>query len=87
MEFLIKNHDKEWATDKLSTKLNLNISTVQRAVKKLHEQDIIDRIQKNLISGGYFFVYQSKNKKTISRVLMSVVHKWVSRVEDELKDW
>jgi predicted transcriptional regulator len=45
------------STDAISSDLRLDLSTVQRAVKKLHEQEVVIRFQENLSGGGYVFYY------------------------------
>lgn len=86
LKFLI-NLEKETTSEKISNKLKLDLSTVQRSVKKLFEKKIIFRYQKNLEGGGYIFSYKAKTKKTIAIILNEVVKKWQKRVEKELKLW
>ena len=59
LKFLIEN-DKEFTTEKLSEKLKLDKSTIQRAVKKMHEKGLIRRGQINQSVGGYVFLYRIK---------------------------
>jgi len=91
-DYKIMNHlmqnSKEWNTSQeISKKLKLDISTVQRSIKRLFEKDLVLRIQNNLDSGGYVFIYQIKNKKEISSLLMKTIHNWTKKVEDELLKW
>ena len=68
MKYFLKNNEEWFTTDSISEGLELNQSTVQRAVKKLHEKDILARSQQNLDRGGYVFVYRIKSKKQIQEV-------------------
>ena len=86
LKFLI-NLNKETNSEFISKKLNLDLSTVQRSVKKLSEREIIFRYQTNLDNGGYIFTYKSKSKKVIAKIINEVVSKWHKRVETELNRW
>jgi len=86
MHSLLKEQD--WITTKdLAKKLNLNITTVQRAVKKLHGKNVLTRSQENLKDGGYIFFYKIKNKKELRELIMQLVNDWVNNVEKELNNW
>ncbi|MBU2589798.1 MAG: MarR family transcriptional regulator, partial [Nanoarchaeota archaeon] len=86
MHFLLKELD--WITTKdLTKKLKLNITTVQRAVKKLHEKKVLTRSQENLKDGGYIFYYKIKNKKELRELIIQLVNNWVKNVENELNRW
>ncbi len=86
MNFLITEFN-DFTTEDIAKKLKLNLSTVQRAVKKLHEKKIIQRNQKNLDSGGYVFVYRTESKQAIKKVILEIVKNWAKKVETELEKW
>lgn len=84
----LADNSKEWyTTEDLAKKLKLNLSTVQRAVKKLHEKNLAERTQNNLDNGGYIYLYRSKPKEAIAAVIMSIVNNWVAKVNSELQKW
>lgn len=85
LNFLLKHLSTQFSSDDLAEKTKLDLSTIQRTLKKLHERDILLRTQKNMDSGGYFFVYELKNKKHIHDLLMKNIQGWVKRVERVLK--
>jgi predicted transcriptional regulator len=85
-EFLLK-HPGSHGTEAVASRLALDLSTVQRAMKKLHEKQLVRRMQKNLSGGGYVFEYQINDKKTIRKIIMGTVHNWTARVEQELETW
>lgn len=79
---------EDWQTSEIIAQdLNLNLSTVQRAVKKLFESKVILRQQHNLKNGGYTYLYKSKSKENISKVILEKVNLWVELVEKEFKEW
>ena len=84
MEYLANNSERSFMTEELAKNLDLNLTTVQRAVKRLHEKNILKRIQKNLELGGYVYIYQIKDKTEIRDLIMSIVNGWSKRVSDEL---
>lgn len=87
MQFLIEYDEHEFTTEELAKKLGFNLSTVQRSVKKLHEKEVIYRKQENLSGGGYIFLYKSKEKKVIRKIIMDVVEGWVKKVKAEFDRW
>ncbi|MBN1156963.1 HTH domain-containing protein [Candidatus Woesearchaeota archaeon] len=87
MEFMLNNDEKYFTTHELSKKLGLNLSTIQRSVKKLHEKAVIERKQINLAGGGYLFTYKSKDKIEVRKLVISVVRNWTKKVEEEINRW
>lgn len=87
MKFFL-NETEEWIdTDALSRILKLDISTVQRSVKKLHEKQILQRSQQNLDGGGYVFRYKIYSRAKIKDIIMTVVNSWADRLGQELEKW
>jgi len=87
MQYLAKGYRSYHATDEIAGKLGLNLSTVQRAVKKLYERNMLLRTQENLDGGGYVFLYRMKNKEAARKVVMTTVNNWAGKVESELCKW
>ncbi len=87
LEYFLQFGQNWLKTETISDELDLNLSTVQRSVKKLYEREILVRSQNNMDGGGYFFVYKIKSKKEIRELIMGIVHSWVNRVDTELQTW
>lgn len=85
-EFLLQ-HEGSYNTDMIARKLKVDPSTVQRAVKKLHEKNLVKRTQVNLSGGGYTFEYEINDKKAIRKIIIDTVHNWTKRVETEIDKW
>ncbi|WP_048128284.1 TrmB family transcriptional regulator [Methanosarcina lacustris] len=82
------NEPEKWVeTDTLSRSLDLDISTVQRSVKKLHEKGILQRSQQNLDGGGYVFIYKIHSRNQIKNVILKIVQSWADRLGQELEQW
>ena len=82
------NETDQWVdTESLSKALQLDISTIQRSVKKLHEKEILQRSQQNLDGGGYVFRYKIHSRAKIKNIIMTVVSSWADRLEQELEKW
>lgn len=86
MIFLIRKKEF-FSSTKISKEIGLELSTVQRTLKKLFEKKIITRSQRNLQNGGYIYIYQANNKKIIKNEIMEIVNKWVKKVDSELDEW
>lgn len=80
--------EQAWTTsEEIADRLGLSLSTVQRAVKKLSEDGIIDRTQSNLDGGGYVFEYRMKDRPVVRKIIIDIVRKWLKRVETEIEKW
>ncbi|MDD2440133.1 MAG: MarR family transcriptional regulator [Methanosarcinaceae archaeon] len=87
MKFFINHEEEGLSTEALSQALELDLSTVQRSVKKLYEKEVLRRVQQNLDGGGYVFIYRGQPKSEIRGVIMEIVRTWVDRVEKEFEEW
>ena len=87
LKFLMKDFERDFSTEELSSKLGFEKSTVQRAVKKLHGEGLLFRSQKNQSKGGYLFFYRIKNKIELRNKILRIVESWYKRFEEELKKW
>ncbi|MCD4703268.1 MAG: MarR family transcriptional regulator [Methanosarcinaceae archaeon] len=78
----------EWCnTDCIAKRTGLELSTIQRSVKKLTDKDILIKSQKNLDGGGYSYLYMIKDKEEIKKMIMDIVHSWVENIEQEMEGW
>ena len=87
MHHFLKSKDAEYTTYKIAEDLNLNLTTVQKAVKKLYEKNIILRHQKNLEKGGYIYTYECSTKKKIREILKEIIRSWSNNVEKQIDRW
>ena len=86
MKELLDN-DRFVTTEDLVDKLNLNLSTVQRSVKRLTEKNLLIRSQENLSGGGYKFIYKMKDRHEVRKIIINLVKKWSDKVEESLLRW
>ena len=86
-EYLIRNDEKWFTTSELSKSLKIGLSTVQKAVKKLKQSNVVEPSQKNLEKGGYVFAYSIKNKTLLMEIILDLIHNWTKKVEVEIKRW
>ena len=78
----------EWCnTDCIAKRTGLELSTIQRSVKKLTDKDILIKSQKNLDGGGYSYLYMIKDKEELKKMIMDIVCGWMNKVERELEAW
>lgn len=85
--YFLNNKGKELTTINVAKKLSLNLTTLQKATKKLYEKEILIRHQKNLENGGYVYTYEIASKQKIRNVLKNIIKKWYERVESEIDKW
>jgi predicted transcriptional regulator len=84
--FLLKTN-KLYTATRLGKLMEIDRTTVQKAIKKLAEKDLVERRQENLDKGGYLFHYAIKNKGEIKQRMQSIVEKWHDAVVDEIRQW
>ncbi len=87
LDFLIKTDKPKLSSQEISESLGLDLSTVQRCLKKLYEKEIINRSQINLSSGGYQFNYGINDKTKIKEMVISIIQKWTDKFEEEIRNW
>ena len=71
----------------LSKELNLDRSTIQKAIKSLTERDVVKRIQTNLKTGGYSFSYIIKDKKELQKKILKSIDEWHDSVKKMILRW
>lgn len=84
MFITLRSVDTKMSAQELAEKVELDVTTVQRGLKKLFELDVLQRFQINLENGGYTYVYAIKSRQEIKNIIMERVHNWVSVVEKSL---
>jgi predicted transcriptional regulator len=87
MKYFLSENEHGVDTESLSKALNLDISTIQRSVKKLHEKEILQRSQQNLDGGGYIFRYKINSRAEVKNIIMNGVSSWAERLVQELEKW
>jgi len=86
LKFLI-NNDGEFSSNNIASRLKIDLTTSQRALKNLREKELIRRQQKNLSPGGYVFFYSVRDRAEVKKKLMDIINNWVKRVDSELSKW
>lgn len=86
LKYLI-DHDSQFTTEELAKNLNLDKSTIQRAVKKMHGKGLLSRGQINQSVGGYVFLYRVKDKQNIRKIVLDTVEGWVGVFKTEINKW
>ncbi|ADI74147.1 transcriptional regulator, TrmB [Methanohalobium evestigatum Z-7303] len=87
MNKFLENDDTWFTSDDIAVTMGLDLSTVQKAVKKLYTSDVLNRSQKNLDNGGYVYIYKARSREEMKKLVLSIVHIWVNRVENEFDNW
>jgi len=79
--------EKQFSAADIGKHMKLDRTTVQQAVKKLAEKNLIKRLQQNLGKGGYTFSYCIKDKSNIKDRMLKIVEEWHSSVVSEIGKW
>lgn len=87
MDFFIDNIGEEFSSGNVSERTGFQLSTVQKALKKLYQEKIILRSQKNLGNGGYVFLYRSNSKPEIRNVIKNIIKGWSEKVQESIDSW
>lgn len=86
LKFFLKEKG-ELTAAQVAEKTDLELSTIQKAVKKLSEKRIVFRGQRNLKNGGYEFFYRLNDKKNVREIIKGIIRQWFERVEMEIDEW
>ena len=62
-------------------------TTIQKAIKKLFEKELVLKHQVNLDTGGYTFVYKVKDRAYIRGTILDIVNKWHKGVVESIQNW
>ena len=85
--YFTNNKYTQFSTQELSEKLNLDITTIQKAVKKLHSKGVLQKSQKNLEHGGYVLLYTCVGNHKIKQIIMKNFENFSKKVEESLCNW
>ncbi len=87
LDFFMKNSAKRFESKEIAIELGLELSTVQRSMKKMNEKGIIKRSQINLEKAGYTYAYCLCEKKDIKEIIKQTVNGWMESFEKEIGRW
>lgn len=76
---ILFREDSPLTAAELSTKLNLDRTTVQKVLSKFLENNLVQRYQENLNNGGYLFRYTAKDKQGIKKHIRQILNKWYNK--------
>lgn len=86
-QFLAHRCGEEFSSHKLSSELEVDITTIQKAVKKLYEKGVLDKKQRNLEGGGYCLYYQCISKDKIKEVIFENFRNFSQKMEQSIQNW
>ncbi len=86
LEFLFKS-ENAWTVNNIAENIHLDRSSVQKAIKKLHNKELISRIQKNKSAGGYIYYYLLDDKNRLKEKIIHIINEWVEVVRMEVRKW
>jgi predicted transcriptional regulator len=78
---------RKLSTNQIAKELKLDLSTIQRSMKKMADKKIVSRTQINLESGGYNLVYCICNKEEIKNLIKESIKNWSNKFKEEIERW
>jgi predicted transcriptional regulator len=84
LDFLLKQKNP-LNISSISKKMNLERSSIQKAIPDLFEKDLISRKQKNIPSGGYVYFYLTKDREEIKKRIKNLVSSWYENIKKEIE--
>ena len=85
--FYLLRTEEQFTASELAKVFNQDRTTIQKAIKKLAEKNLVYRKQINLDKGGYLFYYSIKEKKDIKKRMRKIVEDWYDQVVNEIDKW
>jgi len=82
--FLFAN-DRWFKVSSIARHMNLDRTSIQKAVKKLVAKSLVVRIQKNIVKGGYVYFYRANQKDMIKSNILRIIHEWCESVVKEIE--
>jgi predicted transcriptional regulator len=86
LKHLLSTKNEE-TIEEIMKEVSKDRTTVQRAVKRLFEKELIKRRQLNLGKGGYQFIYSSKPKSELKEKVFKIFHTFEENVGAEIQKW
>jgi len=84
---LLANPKKEYTAGAVAKELQVDLTTVQRGLKKLTSKRLVSRGQHNFEGGGYQYTYKVASKAELKQVILKTIGLWTGKVEQELAVW
>lgn len=78
---------KNFTVEKMSNKMGLDRTTIQKGLSKLLKKGLVERRQLNRDSGGYTYVYAAKDVETVKKKVKTTIRTWAKRTEKEVETW
>lgn len=86
LTYLMEN-DEKFNTAQIFGEMDLDRTTVQKALTELMNKNLAFRTQSNLKNGGYTFLYQVKDKEKIKETARERIDNWCNSVKSTVKEW
>ncbi len=78
--------NKKYTVFQISKNMELDRTTIQKAIKILVIKNLIRRTQRNISKGGYTFLYEINNKNQIKKRIKKMVYTWYKGIERAIEE-
>ncbi len=82
--FLLKKN-KKCSVIQIAEAINLERTTVQKAIKNLSNKKLVRKWKRNLAKGGCLYLYIVIDKKDIKKNMLNIIYRWYQEVEKQIK--
>ena len=72
---------EQLSVSKIAELMNLERTTIQKAIKTLLKKNLVKRMQTNLPKGGYVFLYKINNHEKIKKKMKKTIFEWYQSVK------
>jgi len=86
-ELLFSTTNEARTINDIAGQQRLERSTVQKAIARLHQKELLQRHQRNLSTGGYQYVYSAIDRQRLKDRLLKAVDGWHKNVVTAVDRW
>jgi predicted transcriptional regulator len=82
--FFLLGASKNYSVNDIAKEIGLTRTTIQKAIKKMADNNLIKRTQINLNKGGYEFYYNIKDRTDLKSKIKQILWEWSTKAEKEI---
>ncbi|MCK4730492.1 MAG: winged helix-turn-helix transcriptional regulator [Candidatus Aenigmarchaeota archaeon] len=83
--FLLKKNQK-CSVIQMAEAMNLERTTVQKAIKSLLSKKLVRKWKRNLAKGGCLYLYIVIDKEDIKKNMRDIIYRWYQEIEKQIKN-
>jgi predicted transcriptional regulator len=84
---LLIREKKEMSVNDIMKKMDKDKTTIQRSMKTISTQELVNRRQINLKKGGYIFIYSAASKNYLKERIYKNLDVFKNSISKEIEKW